>query len=156
MRDQSSAVASTDQRLRRFLWPARALTLFFACWLGTAHLASALHFALVAHTVCSAHGELVHDDAHATPHAATPADAEASWRDASRDDHGLAHEHDHCLVGALSPAEASVAASPDVLAIAQPEPETRAPFTIVVPGRDRLYLLAPKTSPPPCGAPRIV
>lgn len=148
MPDQSSAVASANSRLRRFLWPARVLSLFCACWLGTAHLASALHFALVAHTVCNAHGELVHDDEHETAHVATHGDAEASWRNASRDEHGLGHEHDHCLVGAVAPAEASVGASQDVLAIFQPETETRAPLAIVVAGRERLYLLAPKTSPP--------
>jgi hypothetical protein len=127
----------------------RLLSLFFACWLGTTHLTSALHFAFVAHTVCSAHGELVHGDAHGTAHASTPADAEeASWRDASGDEHGLAHDHDHCLVGVASPAGASVGASPSVLAIVQPEPETRDPFATVVPGYERLYLLAPKTSPP--------
>jgi hypothetical protein len=124
------------------------LSLFFACWLGSAHLASALHFALVAHTVCSAHGELVHDDAHATPHTATPADAHASWRDASQDDHGLAHDHDHCLVGTVSPAEANVAASPDAVTIVQPETATHAALALVVARRERLYLLAPKTSPP--------
>jgi hypothetical protein len=119
-----------------------------AAWLiaGT-HLASSLHFALVSHQVCAAHGELEHvDSAHAGgEHAHGVADPGPAYRGAADD-----VEHRQCgLLGA--PREELAVAPPARLSVApaarlasKPAPTAAAP----APTRADLLLVAPKQSPP--------
>jgi len=123
-----------------------ALGVLAACvaWLGVlAHLAGTLHFALISHEVCPAHGELVHrattsetTHRHAGGPAATPA--------------GDGEEHDHCpLAGrrhdqvALGEA-AVVLVAPARIALTLAVDSSSA----VTPSRRALLLTAPKQSPP--------
>jgi hypothetical protein len=117
-------------------------------WLiaGT-HLASSLHFVLVSHQVCAAHGELEHAaSAHAgAEHAHGVADPQPAYRGADDD-----VEHRQCgLLGA--PREELAVAPPARLSVAPaarlaspPVPATAAP----APSRADLLLVAPKQSPP--------
>jgi hypothetical protein len=81
-------------RAARALRVASASIALFAL-LGIGHILPAFHFALVAHRVCSEHGELLHE-------AAPPARAAARSRDVSLvAGEEAAHEHEHCGVLAL-------------------------------------------------------
>jgi len=112
--------------------------------LVVAHLASTLHFALISHEICAAHGELLHrasaPSEHPSHHAAgtalLPGSADA--------------EHDHCpLLGRRHEQVALVAlthveVAPAVPTLAPPSSEGES----VEPSRARLLLTAPKQSPP--------
>jgi hypothetical protein len=121
------------------------IALSTVAWLVVlAHLASTLHFALISHEICAAHGELLHrasaSGEHPSQHPAgtalLPGGADA--------------EHDHCPV---------VGRRHDQVALVAPTPVEIAPAVIlhapsgsegasVEPSRALLLLTAPKQSPP--------
>lgn len=116
----------------------------FVAWLGVlAHLAGTLHFALISHEICAAHGELVHRaSATAAEHgrASGPAAAPSS----------AGEEHDHCPVAGRRHEQVALGEAPAVHVA--PAPRVLTPVVGasagVVPSRDALLLTAPKQSPP--------
>jgi len=116
----------------------------FVAWLGVlAHLAGTLHFALISHEICAAHGELVHRAAAAEGehhHARGPVATPSSDGD----------EHDHCPVAGRRHDHASVGEARDVHVAQAPVAgaPTVAEGTPVAPSRAALLLTAPKQSPP--------
>jgi hypothetical protein len=107
------------------------------------HLTSTLHFALISHEVCAAHGELVHSQTraasahHRSGHdpAALPGDADPA--------------HDHCPLIGSRHEHATVVAAPHLVATSAPHlAVVSAPGVQVHPSRAALLLTAPKQSPP--------
>jgi len=138
---------SVTRERRRAPVSNRALATVFGAlvaWLvaGT-HLASTLHFALISHRICAAHGELEHAHAHAVP-SANDSTTTAAWRDSGE------AEHEHCTLAGTPREELSLAA-PARFAIA---PAPRVETTSIArakakhPARATLLLFAPKQSPP--------
>jgi len=109
-----------------------------------AQLATTLHFALISHEICAAHGELLHgakasDELprhHAAGSAVLPGGADA--------------EHDHCPLLGRRHDHVALVAPPSV----EPAPSLPAPAANcgegdrVEPSRALILLTAPKQSPP--------
>ncbi len=119
---------------------AASLALF--ALVGIGQLLPAFHFALVAHTLCPEHGELLHESA-APVRTAFPGVPSALAGS------GGAHEHEHCGVLALPGTFASPAAAAPGCELAP------APSLVAIPGRWRaahvhtaLLSYAPKLPPP--------
>jgi len=125
-----------------------ALATTAAAWLVVvSHLTTALHFVLISHEICAAHGELVHGSSAA--HAPVGAGASARKNAAAlpaRDEDG----HDHCpvlsrrfehtaVLSAVSMRMPSAALEPVALVTRRDG---------VVPSRCARLLAAPKQSPP--------
>ncbi|HEV8548767.1 MAG TPA: hypothetical protein VGQ57_07065 [Polyangiaceae bacterium] len=116
----------------------------FVAWLVVlAHLTSTLHFALISHEVCAAHGELVHAQRRAAlahpanghESAALPGDADPA--------------HDHCPLVGSRHEHATLVAAPDFVTASAPHlAALSAPGVQVHPSRAALLLAAPKQSPP--------
>lgn len=106
------------------------------------------HLFLVVHTRCAEHGEVIHEDAHATPRTsqAAPAGDLTTWDDAAPADSHDGADH-HCETFAeRRDVRTDRPVDPSVLVVvaATPTPlllEARAPAR-------PLYRLAPKVSPP--------
>ncbi len=122
-----------------------------AAWLVIAgQLGGPLHHLAVEHTVCAAHGEIVHADDHhaeaAHDHAPAPATFTAALLPVAPDQHG---EHDHC--DALWRHDERDATPPRSLALAAP-PATGPPDALAslraAPAPRALYRTAPKADPP--------
>jgi hypothetical protein len=139
--------ATTTSALRR-----RGLLL--AVLLAASQVGAWVHAAAVAHVTCLEHGESIHADvlaardASSTERFAVAPDARVGAAPAARPG------HEHCGGGALVrwrdvalAAPVAIARAP--LATTAAPPFDRAPA--VLRGRD-VYLLAPKTSPPPTDA----
>jgi hypothetical protein len=75
---------------------AAAIALF--ALLGVGHVLPALHFALVAHSICAEHGELLHEPARAP--SAQAVGSRSSTSELVLGQHAE-HEHEHCGVLAL-------------------------------------------------------
>jgi hypothetical protein len=111
------------------------------------------HWVLLSHSLCAAHGEVVHEQhghAHdaandASPHARKPFGASASLAgleaDASSDD-----DHDHCSA-VTKDAALSVVRAPEAATLLSWQLIAWRPIDFSA-ARSRLFLLAPKTSPP--------
>ncbi len=136
-----------SRRVSRSAMSARVLAAFLttlAAWLVVVcQLSTALHFALISHHFCAAHGELVHGAAVASEpaHAATDASALPGGQQES-DDHCpvLSRRVDHvAIVGATSDR-----LPPAPIARALPVAEGH----VLVVSRSELLLSAPKQSPP--------
>ncbi len=127
----------------------RALALVVALALVAGQSGAALHFALVAHTVCEEHGQLEHaelehgDDAHADaakvvgsgPMTIAPSDADE-------------HEHDGCgQSAALTASDAGGSRLSSASSIID-DPAGSSLATVATPSGTGLHRLAPKTSPP--------
>ncbi len=117
--------------------------LLAACLALVAYGAQLAHWVLLSHEVCASHGEIVHGDHHA-PHASLAREAPRPAPELAAgagDDH-----HDHCTAVANHAAACAVEA-PTLSTTLRWQPlvaVTRdAPLV-----SERLYLLAPKTSPP--------
>lgn len=111
-------------------------------------IANTLHHALVRHAICALHGEYIHvDEARAIAHPAT----KDQGQPAARDDAGrTAHEHDDCAIPVVSTDRALQTSQSEALRVVpasfSPSPEValaEAPLPAL-----RLYLIAPKNSPP--------
>jgi hypothetical protein len=106
-----------------------------------------LHFALVAHEVCPAHGEIIHDkaDPAASSHPVHAGDAPSYEQGTGGSDDG----HDVCtLTAALR--ERAIDRSPGHTGRCEPlpsRPQANAPEAQPAP-RCAAYRIAPKTSPP--------
>jgi hypothetical protein len=119
-------------------------------------LAGVVHLALVPHTVCAEHGELVHAEQGASVHAggadATSANAaHVATTAAYRAGHAAesADHHEHCFVSALrrqSSAVAPAQASPQLAPLAGCQATTL--LTAATAPAIPLLALAPKSSPP--------
>jgi hypothetical protein len=130
-------------------WPrwlratAASLTLFVLVGIG--QVLPVFHFALVAHSVCAEHGELVHE---AAPRAQGP-QSETPDGPALVAGGDVGHQHEHCGVLALARALAIPAA-------ARPEPPPPTSWAeLQVAGAERsahvgiaLLSYAPKLAPP--------
>lgn len=106
------------------------------------HLAASLHFALISHEVCAAHGELVH--ASAAHERLPPAGRHSAVT-------GAAHaEHEHCPLVGRRHESLAFAPAPRAPVVAPPEATQllRVPDTSSKPSRAALLLSAPKQSPP--------
>jgi hypothetical protein len=127
--------------------PARVLATFLttlAAWLVVAcQLSTALHFALISHHYCAAHGELVHGVAVA----AEPTEAAA---DPSALPGGQQESDDHCPVLSRRVDRVAIVGAtsdrlpPVPIACALPAVER----DVLVVSRGELLLTAPKQSPP--------
>jgi hypothetical protein len=129
--------------LRRLI--AIALAALFVC----TEVSRFAHLALVPHTRCAEHGELVEGGlAPAPAHGARPLERPAvSGLPAGES--GGEHGHDHCAIAASASSRAS-APPPSAAIAATPPAEARAPAA-AAPQRPlpfALYLLAPGHSPP--------
>jgi hypothetical protein len=104
------------------------------------------HMVLVSHTVCAEHGEVVHGgDSHEVP-SASP-DDDVPGQHASNADRTSAADHEHCC-GVATHGGALLAAPPALPTqlLGAFDELTIAPAGATI--TRRLYLLAPKTSPP--------
>ncbi len=125
-----------------------ALATTAAAWLVVlSHLTTALHFALISHEICSAHGELVHGSnaAHARVSAGASTREKAAVLPAG-DEEG----HDHCPLLSRRYEHTAVLAAPNVRMASAPL-ERVAVITQrdgIAPSRCALLLAAPKQSPP--------
>jgi hypothetical protein len=125
-----------------------ALATTAAAWLVVVtHLTTALHFALISHEICAAHGELVHGSnavhARVSSGASTRENAAAL---PAGDEEG----HEHCPVLSRRYEHTAVLAAPSVR-MASAALERVAVITQrdgIAPSRCRLLLAAPKQSPP--------
>jgi hypothetical protein len=134
-------------RERRYAATLQALVAYVSCaaaWaVVLAQLTAALHFALISHEVCAAHGELVHGSsrAHHRPARAHETAATTGGADA---------EHDHCPLLSRRLERTAVLAVPGVRL---PDVACTLVSGVVaasgrVPTRGELLLAAPKQSPP--------
>jgi hypothetical protein len=135
------------RRTRRLAASVRVLTALVttaAAWLvAVTHLATALHFALISHHYCAAHGELVHGaSVMPRPAHADPGTAALPGGEQDNDDHCpvLSRRVEHAAVIAArgdrlsqAPVERTVAGSERDGSVAS---------------RSELLLAAPKQSPP--------
>lgn len=135
------------RRVSRSAVTARVLATLLttlAAWLVVVcQLSTALHFALISHHYCAAHGELVHGAAAAPEPARLATDTSAlPGGEQESDDHCpvLSRRVDHvAIVGATC---ARLPPVPIARALATPERD----FLVV--SRSELLLTAPKQSPP--------
>lgn len=151
----------------------RAGTLVLAIMAASAQMAEVAHYALVPHSVCSEHGEVIHAGSHAAPDTAGArahthagksavadafANARAESRPASRSASRSAwlpvtteasDDHDHCLISALRKQGAAVLSASAVF-IPQGNREGSAAFARELAPPPAIALLdqAPKSSPP--------
>lgn len=134
---------------------ARLFVLVASLLATTGLLSQTAHMTLVSHAVCAAHGELIHDAAASMPHV----DGSVSFHEAGLTSHDPGRvrdavasddervEHDHCDALAtddllIQPSQALEVMAPEWLVLVSRAPDGER----VV--RERLFLLAPKTSPP--------
>jgi len=110
----------------------------------TAWMAQIGHFALVEHTLCSEHGELVHGDGHGHASAATADAAEQQQASNAAD---LDHEHDHCHAVSDDSVVQATAAELEHELIAWTLVAWMPTSNVVVDG-SRRFAMAPKNSPP--------
>lgn len=139
-------------RLRREYSGRRALSLLAAVVCIVAQLAGAAHFALVPHSVCAEHGELVHGAAHSASTAAARADGASGAVIRSAGDSDADHGHDHCTVTShrvdARHVERVVIAVTEPRAAIEPTAVLEPNCTPVPVPRALLLLMAPKSSPP--------
>jgi hypothetical protein len=118
-----------------------------AAWLiaGT-HLATSLHFTLVSHQICAAHGEVEHAD---TAHAAHTTHSHGAAQPGYR---GAGEEVEHHQCGLLGAPREDVAVAPPARHGVAPAAllcvATVASAAAPAPERADLLLVAPKQSPP--------
>ena len=109
-------------------------------------LAASGHYALVEHTVCPEHGEILHADegpAEASTHEALP----PGVRQAPARHPGSSHEVDHCLAPATLPGPSVISPVPSPVGVGKKA--RRIPTPSVLPlASVALLRQAPKTSPP--------
>lgn len=121
------------------LWCALVAMLAFGAELG--------HWALLSHSVCAAHGEIVHgDEAHAHGHAAAELGDEDERSDTLATSGDDDDDHEHC--GAVTHEAHACSVQEPVLAERlawHPAAWRPVPSHLVA---TRRFLLAPKTSPP--------
>lgn len=115
-----------------------------AAWLVVVtHLTTALHFALISHEICAAHGELVHGSSLLRPHATTGGTEAALPA-------GEQEGHEHCPVLSRRVDHHALFEAPG--ARLPPVAFDRATVSshddAVVTSRAELLLVAPKQSPP--------
>lgn len=131
-----------DHRTRRPV-VLRRLSVVTAVVFGLAQLLVGLHLATVRHARCADHGELVHADGHGGHAHQSGTTLEAPTPD------GPADEHDHCTIAVARetpvslPQIARLPHRPTVVELDPPRLACAPAFATA-----RLYLLAPKTSPP--------
>lgn len=102
------------------------------------------HWVLLSHEICASHGEIVHDDDHGEHEAASgEAPRHASELTQSGGDE---EEHDHCTALA-NETTGCIVDAPTLSASLSWQLVATSP-TISALVVERLYLLAPKTSPP--------
>jgi hypothetical protein len=138
-----------SRRERRYAPALRALAALVSCgaaWLLVlAQLTTALHFALISHEVCAAHGELVHRSSVTRRLPARAHEQGSSVTTGAAD-----AEHDHCP---LLSRRLERTAALDVPGVRLPDvPCTRVSGVVHadgrVPTRGERLLSAPKQSPP--------
>jgi hypothetical protein len=125
-----------------------ALLTTAAAWLVVvSHLTTALHFALISHEVCAAHGELIHGTSASHRRVnVDPTRRENAAALPGGDEEG----HDHCPVLSRRLEHSAILAAPSVR-IASVTPEcagVSATRDGVIPSRSVRLLTAPKQSPP--------
>jgi hypothetical protein len=125
-----------------------ALATTAVTWLVVvSHLTTALHFALISHEVCAAHGELVHGS---SPVHARPGSRASTGENAAVLPGAEEEGHEHCPVLSRRHEHTAVLAQPCVR-VASAAPECAAVIAKrdgVAPSRGALLLAAPKQSPP--------
>lgn len=140
MQRRTRRASSSAESARAFA----AILTTLAAWLVVAcQLSTALHFALISHHYCAAHGELVHGAAAAgEPVPSAPETSALPGGQQESDDHCpvLSRRVDHvALLGATS---ARLPPAPVVCTL------PTAPSDVLVVARSELLLSAPKQSPP--------
>jgi hypothetical protein len=97
-------------------WPGwlRASVASLALFLlvGVGQVLPAFHFALVAHSICAEHGELVHESAAPARDDAALAPAQRAGVPSLVASGHVSHQHEHCGVLALGRVPAVAAAAP--------------------------------------------
>lgn len=118
-----------------------------------AQFSQSAHFALVSHSVCSEHGEMVHGHGHlavgperGAPHAAKATQDDAKPSVAAADHHD-ADAHEHCPV-MNNQRERIVLPPVDVVNIVPLPPDVAMMFHAPEPLAGDLLFVAPKSSPP--------
>jgi hypothetical protein len=128
----------------------RARGLLLAVVLAASQASAWFHATVISHVACLEHGEAVHGAAISDP-AAAPLDPDAA--PGVRADLAAVGGHDHCANAALLRWRDFALAAPSAPALLAP-PARSTPFAASYDDTPTavLYLIAPKTSPPPAVA----